>query len=144
MSSILPGSTIGVLGGGQLGRMFAMAARRLGYRVHTLAPEDDTPTGQVADVEINASYDDLDAIRGFARAVDVVTFEFENVSAAAAEAAEAHAIVRPNGRALAIAQHRLREKTFIANLGIAVTPFAEVRSDVDLRNAIALIGCPAV
>src|SRR2546430_5434998 len=102
MSRVIPpGSTIGVLGGGQLGRMFAMAARRLGYRVHTLAPDDDTPTGQVGDREINASYDDLDAIRAFAQGVDVVTFEFENVSAAAAAAAEEHAIVRPNeiGRA---------------------------------------------
>ena len=78
-----PGSTIGVLGGGQLGRMFAMAARRLGYRVHTLAPDHDTPTGQIADVEINAAYDDLDAVRAFAKGVDVVTFEFENVPAAA-------------------------------------------------------------
>src|SRR5262249_44273174 len=95
-----PGSTIGVLGGGQLGRMFAMAARRLGYRVHTLAPEDDTPTGQIADVEINAPYDDLDAVAKFAQGVDLVTFEFENVSAAAAAAAEAHAVVRPNGHAL--------------------------------------------
>ena len=69
-----------MLGGGQLGRMFAMAARRMGYRVHTLAPESDTPTGQIADVEIHASYDDLDAVRAFARQVDVVTFEFENVS----------------------------------------------------------------
>src|SRR5438067_3754001 len=102
-----PGATIGVLGGGQLGRMFALAARRLGYRVHTLAPEDDTPTGQVADVEINAAYDDLDAVRAFAQAVDVVTFEFENVSAAATAAAEQIVIVRPNGRALAIAQHRI-------------------------------------
>lgn len=141
---ILPGSTIGVLGGGQLGRMFAMAARRLGYRVHTLAPDFDTPTGQIADVEVNASYDDLDAIRDFARAVDVVTFEFENVSAAAAETAEAHAVVRPNGRALAIAQHRIREKNFVAALGIPVTPFAEVRTDVDLRNAVSDVGCPAV
>src|ERR671934_739065 len=91
---IVPGSTIGVLGGGQLGRMFAMAARRLGYRVHTLAPDHDTPTGQVADVEINASYDDLDAVRAFARAVDVVTFEFENVSAGAAGEAEGHPSVR--------------------------------------------------
>src|SRR5947199_4278356 len=106
---IAPGSTIGVLGGGQLGRMFAMAARRLGYRVHTLAPEHDTPTGQIADVEISASYDDLDAVRRFARGVDLVTFEFENVPAAAAAAAEEHAIVRPNGRALHIAQHRIRE-----------------------------------
>jgi 5-(carboxyamino)imidazole ribonucleotide synthase len=141
---ILPGSTIGVLGGGQLGRMFAMAARRLGYRVHTLAPEHDTPTGQIADVEVNASYDDLDAVRAFAKAVDVVTFEFENVSAAAAEAAEAHAIVRPNGRALAIAQHRIREKAFLSGLGIPVTPFAAVRSDADLAAAVSAVGCPAL
>src|ERR1700712_198630 len=101
---IPPGSIVGVLGGGQLGRMFAMAARRLGYRVHTLAPDHDTPTGQIADVEINASYDDLDAVRQLARGVDVVTFEFENVPAAAVRAAEEHALVRPNGRALHIAQ----------------------------------------
>ena len=112
MSSVIPpGATIGVLGGGQLGRMFAIAARRLGYRVHTLAPEDDTPTGQIADVEINASYDDLDAVRAFARGVDVVTFEFENVPAAATAAAEEFAIVRPGGHALFVTQHRIREKT---------------------------------
>ncbi|HWF85981.1 MAG TPA: hypothetical protein VG222_14075, partial [Vicinamibacterales bacterium] len=89
MSSVIipPGSTVGVLGGGQLGRMFAMSARRLGYRVHTLSPEQDTPTGQIADVEIHAQYDDLDAVRAFAKGVDVVTFEFENVPAAAAAAA---------------------------------------------------------
>src|SRR5205823_12116360 len=112
---ILPGATIGVLGGGQLGRMFAIAARRLGYRVHTLAPEDDTPTGQIADVEINAAYDDLDAVRAFARGVDVVTFEFENLPAAATAAAEEHAVVRPSGRALFVAQHRIREKSFLAD-----------------------------
>src|SRR5258708_8895303 len=77
---IPPGSTIGVLGGGQLGRMFAMAARRLGYRVHTLAPDDDTPTGQGADLEINASYDDLDAIRDFAQYAAVLTSELDTVS----------------------------------------------------------------
>src|SRR5205814_7952740 len=134
-----PGSTIGVLGGGQLGRMFAMAARRLGYRVHTLAPEDDTPTGQIADVEINAAYDDLDAVRAFAKGVDVVTFEFENVSAAATAAAEEHAIVRPNGRALFIAQHRIREKSFLEDHGLPVTPFAPVRSENDARAAVAKI-----
>src|SRR5258707_13039360 len=117
-SIVPPGSIIGVLGGGQLGRMFAMAARQLGYRVHTLAPEHDTPTGQIADVEINASYDDLAAGRAFAQAVDVVTFEFENVSAAAVGEAEKHAIVRPNGRSLAIAQHRLMAKAFLAGLGL--------------------------
>ena len=141
---ILPGSTIGVLGGGQLGRMFAMAARRLGYRVHTLSPEHDTPTGQIADVEINASYDDLDAVRAFAQAVDVVTFEFENVSAAAVAEAERHAIVRPNGRSLAIAQHRIREKTFLVEHGRPVAPFAPIRNDAELAAAIAAVGCPAV
>jgi 5-(carboxyamino)imidazole ribonucleotide synthase len=144
VSVILPGSTIGVLGGGQLGRMFAMAARRLGYRVHTLAPEHDTPTGQIADVEVVAPYDDVEAVRAFAKGVDVVTFEFENVSAAAAAAAEEHAIVRPNGRALAIAQHRIREKTFLAGLGVPVTPFAPVRTEADLVSALQTVGTPAV
>ena len=141
---ILPGATIGVLGGGQLGRMFAIAARRLGYRVHTLAPEDDTPTGQIADVEINADYDDLDAVRAFAKGVDVVTFEFENVSAAATAAAEEQAIVRPSGRALFLTQHRLREKTFLTDRGLPVAPFAAVSSQRDLDEAVARIGCPAV
>jgi 5-(carboxyamino)imidazole ribonucleotide synthase len=144
MSIIGPGSTIGVLGGGQLGRMFAMAARRLGYRVHTLAPDDDTPTGQIADVEINASYDDLDAIRRFARAVDVVTFEFENVPAAAAAEAETYAIVRPSGRALEIAQHRIREKTFLADRGLPVAPFAAISGEADLAKAARSVGAPAV
>ena len=135
---------MGVLGGGQLGRMFAMAARRLGYRVHTLAPEGDTPTGQIADVEIRAPYDDLNAVADFARAVDVVTFEFENVPAAAAAAAEQHAVVRPNGRALHVAQNRIREKSFVANLGVPVAPFAAVGSDEDLRAAMRSVGVPAV
>jgi len=141
---VLPGATIGVLGGGQLGRMFAMAARRLGYRVHTLAPEHDTPTGQISDVEINASYEDLDAVARFAQNVDVVTFEFENVSAAAATTAETHAIVRPSGHALHVAQHRIREKSFVADLGVAVTPFAPVRSDDDLQAALRIVGVPSV
>jgi 5-(carboxyamino)imidazole ribonucleotide synthase len=141
---ILPGSTIGVLGSGQLGRMFAMAARRMGYRVHTLSPDDDTPTGQIADVEITASYDDLDAIRAFARLVDVVTFEFENVSAAAAEAAAEFAPVRPSGRALHVAQQRAREKGFLADDGFPVTPFARVQSEADLTSAIDRVGTPAV
>src|SRR5689334_8365157 len=97
---ILPGAIIGVLGSGQLGRMFAIAARKMGYRVHTLSPDDDTPTGQVADLEINASYDDLDAVRAFARGVSVVTFEFENVPAATADACAQFAPVRPGGTVL--------------------------------------------
>jgi 5-(carboxyamino)imidazole ribonucleotide synthase len=143
-SPILPGATIGVLGGGQLGRMFAMAARRLGYSVHTLAPEHDTPTGQISDLEIQASYDDIDQICAFARGVDVVTFEFENVPAAAAAAVERETIVRPNARALEIAQHRLREKTFLAGQGLPVTPFAPVRTPAELAAALTAIGRPAV
>lgn len=139
-----PGSTVGVLGSGQLGRMFAIAARRMGYRVHTLSPDYDTPTGQVADREIRAGYDDLDAVREFARGVDVVTFEFENVSAAATEAAAAHAPVRPAGSVLHTTQHRLREKGFLAGAGFPVAPFAAVRSLPELQAALAGIGAPAV
>ena len=124
---IPPGSTVGVLGSGQLGRMFAIAARRMGYRVHTLSPDYDTPTGQVADREVQAAYDDLDAVRAFARDVDVVTFEFENVAAAAADAAAEHAPVRPAGAVLHTTQNRLREKAFLAGAGFPVTPFRLVR-----------------
>lgn len=144
MSVIPPGATVGVLGSGQLGRMFAIAARRMGYRVHTLSPDDDTPTGQVADREIQAAYDDLDAVRAFARGVAVVTFEFENVSAAAAEAAAEHAPVRPAGAVLHTTQNRLREKGFLRRAGFPVTPFAAVRSPEELARAVAGIGTPAV
>jgi 5-(carboxyamino)imidazole ribonucleotide synthase len=140
----LPGATIGVLGSGQLGRMFAIAARRMGYRVHTLSPDNDTPTGQVADQEIVASYDDLDAVRQFARNVSVVTFEFENVPAPTAEAAEQSAPVRPAGRVLHVTQHRLREKAFLSKAGFPVTPFVPVRSVEELDAAIEKLGCPAV
>ncbi len=142
--SILPGSVIGVLGSGQLGRMFAIAARRMGYRVHTFSPETDTPTGQVADVEIKAHYDDLNAVRGFASAVDVVTFEFENVPSATAAAAAERAPVRPDGQILHITQHRLREKTFLSRHGFPVTPFKTINSIEDLQAGLAEFGCPAV
>ncbi len=141
---ILPGSVIGVLGSGQLGRMFTIAARRMGYRVHTFSPETDTPTGQVADVEIKAHYDDLNAIRGFATAVDVVTFEFENVPSATAQAAAERAPVRPSGDILHTTQHRLREKTFLNRHGFPVTPFKTINSLEDLQAALAEFGCPAV
>ncbi|MFN7928728.1 MAG: 5-(carboxyamino)imidazole ribonucleotide synthase [Blastocatellia bacterium] len=141
---ILPGATIGVLGSGQLGRMFAIAARRMGYRVHTFSPDQDTPTGQIADEEIIASYDDLDAVRNFARNVSVVTFEFENVSSAAVEAATEFAPVRPGGHVLHTSQHRLREKTFLASNGFPVAPFRRVASLDDLLAALDEIGCPAV
>jgi len=141
---ILPGSVIGVLGSGQLGRMFAIAARRMGYRVHTFSPETDTPTGQVADVEIKAHYDDLNAIRGFATAVDVVTFEFENVPSATAQAAAERAPVRPSGEILHTTQHRLREKTFLAKHGFPLTPFKPINSLEDLQAGLEEFGCPAV
>jgi 5-(carboxyamino)imidazole ribonucleotide synthase len=141
---ILPGSVIGVLGSGQLGRMLAIAARRMGYRVHTFSPEKDTPTGQIADVEMVASYEDLEAVRTFARGVDVVTFEFENVSAAAAEAAAEYVPVRPSGFVLYTTQHRLREKTFLAKAGFPVTPFRPVRSLEDLFTGLQELGLPAV
>jgi 5-(carboxyamino)imidazole ribonucleotide synthase len=131
---ILPGNTIGVLGSGQLGRMFAIAARQMGYRVHTYSPDSDTPTGQVSDLEITAPYEDLDAIREFASNVAAVTFEFENVPAATAAAVEAVAPVRPSGHILHTTQHRLREKTFLRDNGFPVTPFEAIRSAADIRS----------
>ena len=119
-----PGATLGVLGSGQLGRMFTIAARRMGYRVHTFSPDEDTPTGQVADVEVTAPYEDLDALRAFARRVDVVTFEFENVPIDALAAIDDHAPIRPSALALHTAQQRGREKTFLADRGFPTAPFA--------------------
>ncbi len=141
---ILPGAAIGVLGSGQLGRMFAIAARRMGYRVHTFSPEWDTPTGQVADVEITAAYDDLEQVREFARNVSVVTFEFENVPAPTADAAAQCAPVRPSGGILHTTQQRIREKAFISFAGLPLTPYREVHSSVDLQEALAQLGYPAV
>jgi len=141
---ILPDATVGVLGSGQLGRMFAIAARQMGYRVHTLSPETDTPTGQVADLEIVASYDDLDAVANFAKNVSVVTFEFENVSAAATEAAARFAPVRPAGQVLHTTQHRLREKTFLSQNGFPVTPYAAIANLAELRAAVASLGTPSI
>lgn len=144
MKMILPGSTVGVLGSGQLGRMFAIAARRMGYRVHTYSSKSDTPTGQLCDREVCASYDDLDAIRDFARGVDVVTFEFENVPAATVEACAQFGPVRPGWNVLYIAQNRLREKNFLAQNGFPVAPFRAVNSREDLQVALAEIGTPSV
>lgn len=137
---ILPGSTLGVLGSGQLGRMFTIAARQMGYRVHTFSPDTDTPTGQVADLEVTAEYTDLAAVKKFAAAVDVVTFEFENVPAPTAAAAAEHAPVRPGGHVLHTSQHRLREKSFLSQNGFPVTPFRAVRSLEDVRAASREIG----
>src|SRR4051794_25196283 len=110
---VLPNSTIGVFGSGQLGRMFAIEARKMGYRVHTFSPESDTPTGQIADIETTAAYDDLDAVRAFAGWADVVTFDFENVPSARVEAAAELVNVSPPGSILHTSQNRLREKRFL-------------------------------
>lgn len=141
---ILPGSTLGVLGSGQLGRMFAIAARRMGYRVHVLSPDTDTPTGQVADLEINADYEDMDAVSAFVKDVDVVTFEFENVPAVAAELAEKSVPVRPAGGLLHTAQNRLREKIFLRQAGFPIAPFAVADSLSGLQEGLDMIGGPAV
>lgn len=141
---IFPGATLGVLGSGQLGRMFAIAARRLGYRVHVLSPVSDTPTGQVADVEIRAAYEDLDTIAHFARGVDVVTFEFENVPSATAEIAARYTPVRPAGQVLHTTQNRRREKTWLRDHGIPVTPFEPVQNAAELAHALQRLGTPAV
>jgi 5-(carboxyamino)imidazole ribonucleotide synthase len=139
-----PGAAIGVLGSGQLGRMFTLAARRMGYRVHTFSPDADSPTGQIADVEVTASYDDLDALRAFARGVEVVTFEFENVPSDAVLAIEEFAPVRPSEVALHTTQQREREKTFLADRNFPTTPFAQAASLDELWDAVARVGTPAV
>jgi 5-(carboxyamino)imidazole ribonucleotide synthase len=120
--------------------MFTIAARRMGYRVATLSPDQDSPTGQVADTEVVANYEDLDAIRRFARSVDVITFEFENVPSAATQAAEEIVPVRPGGHILHTTQNRLREKTFLAERGFPVTPFRAVSSAMELREALHGLG----
>src|SRR6187397_2269395 len=136
----LPGATVGVMGGGQLGRMFAIAARRMGYRVHTFSPDEDTPTGQLADREVAARYDDLAAVRDFARGVDVLTFEFENIPTATIDACAELCEVRPAGRVLQLCQHRLREKEFLANAGFPLPGFSAIRSACELRGALDRLG----
>lgn len=143
-SAILPGATLGVLGSGQLGRMFTIAARQLGYRVNVYSPDTDTPAGQVGDVEVAAPYEDLDQVREFARGVSVVTFEFENVPSATSRACAEVTPVRPDGEVLHITQHRLREKGFLESNGFPVTPFRRIGSLDDLQGAAAELGLPAV
>jgi len=144
-SQLATRNSLGVFGSGQLGRMLALAAHPLEIRVHTFSPESNTPTGQVAEREICAAYDDRDAVRAFVRGVDAVTFEFENVPAHVAEiAAEEGVPVRPGGHVLHVAQNRLREKSFFAEAGLPVTPFAPVHSLADLWEGLAKLGMPAV
>lgn len=142
--AILPGQTLGILGGGQLGRMFAIAARRLGYRVHAFDPTSDGPAGQVADVEVCAAYDDLDAARRFASQVDVVTFEFENIPAETLRVIAETRPVHPAPDVLHICRHRLREKDFLSGHGFPVAAYRPIRSAADLREAAAGLERPAV
>lgn len=127
-----------------MGRMFAIAARRMGYRVHTLSPDNDTPTGQVADVEVCAAYEDVEQVRAFAERVEVVTFEFENVPVETAEACEAVARVRPRGTVLHTTQNRLREKAFLVASGLPCAPFRAVRSAGELAAGLRELGTPCV
>lgn len=143
-SLILPGQTVGIVGGGQLGRMFAIAARRLGYRVHALDPTRDAPAGQVADVEVCAPYDDIESARQFARQVDVVTFEFENIPAETLQAMAELRPVRPAPEVLHICRHRLREKNFLSQHGFPVAPYRPIASADDLRKALEELGLPAI
>lgn len=140
---LAPGSTIGILGGGQLGRMLAMAAARLGLRAAIYDPAEAPAAAEVARHH-RGGFDDLAALAAFAGTVDVVTFEFENVPASAAAALAAEAPVHPPERALAAAQDRAEEKRFLAGLGIATAPWAEVGTAEDLAGAVARIGTPAI
>ena len=144
MKALLPGATLGVFGGGQLGRMFAIAAQRMGYSVHVFAPDANSPAGQVATAETTADYANQKALTTFCRNVDAVTFEFENVPALVAEIAERYVPVRPSGHVLHICQHRLREKTMLRDVGLPVPLFAAVTDLQSLNRAAGTIGRPAV
>lgn len=137
---ILPGSTLGVLGSGQLGRMFAIAARRLGYRVHVYSPDIGTPAGQIADREFSAPYNDDDSLSEFARSVDVVTFEFENVPSSVTDCIERSAPVHPSGGVLGVAQHRLVEKSTLRKLGLPVSDFRPATNLEEFQAAAAEFG----
>ena len=141
---IAPGATIGILGGGQLGRMIAMAAAQLGYRCHIYAPEADPVAGDVAARVTRGAFDDRAALAAFARDCAVVTYEFENVAAAPLGAITAHAPLHPPARALEVAQDRAFEKGFVEDLGGRPAPWATVDSPEDLAAAIARIGTPGI
>ena len=139
-----PGSTIGIVGGGQLGRMLARAASRMGYKTHIYTPDKDSPASHVATVTTIGAYQDATALRAFAQSVDVITFEFENVPSETLEMLDAVTAVRPRPSVLFTTRHRLREKEFIRALGIATAPFMPVRSEAELHAAIQTIGAPCV
>jgi 5-(carboxyamino)imidazole ribonucleotide synthase len=139
-----PGSTIGILGGGQLGRMTAMAAARLGYRTHVFATEHNSPAAQVSAAATIAPFGDAAAVARFAAAIDVATFEFENIPAAAVRRLAAKRPVSPRPEILEITQDRLREKNFLREIGVATTDFREIPGPEALAQAVQEIGTPAV
>ncbi len=138
------GATIGILGGGQLGRMLAVAAARLGFRTHIFEPGANPPAGDVAHTLTTAGYDDVDALTAFAKSVDIVTFEFENIPTDALDVIENIAPIRPNREALRTSQDRLVEKQFLEGLGLTVAPFADIANAADLEAAITTIGAPSI
>ncbi len=139
-----PGSTIGLLGGGQLGRMMALAAARMGYRTHVFTDQPATPAGEVAAETSVASFSDRNALERFAGAVDVVTYEFENVPLAAARAVAERVRVRPGPHVLAVAQDRLAEKDFLSGVPLPVAPYLGIAAREDLRRAARAVGFPAI
>ena len=141
---VLPGSTIGVFGGGQLGRMFAHAAQRLGYQVVVFTDEADSPAAQVASEIVVGDYEDVDAVRAFAKKIDVATLEFENIPLVAVETAQQLVPVRPGCQALSVAQNRRVEKSTLRDFGFPVTPFQEVRNYSDILHAAEVLGWPMV
>lgn len=144
LQPILPGASLGVFGGGQLGRMFAHAAQRLGYRVVVFSDEPECPAAQVADETVVGDYLDPDAVRRFAQQVQVITLEFENIHLEAVQRASEWTIVRPGVDVLSVAQHRLREKRTLRDLGFPVTPFEEVRTYLELPAVSETLGWPFV
>jgi 5-(carboxyamino)imidazole ribonucleotide synthase len=141
---LAPGAAIGILGGGQLGRMLSVAAARLGMRCHIFEPGANPPAGHVADRVTRADYDDTAALRAFAASVDVITYEFENIPTSALDLLESLRPIRPGRRALAISQDRIAEKTFLGEIGLPVAPWAEVTDAASLDAALARIGMPAI
>ncbi|WP_299192178.1 5-(carboxyamino)imidazole ribonucleotide synthase [uncultured Litoreibacter sp.] len=145
MTNPLPtGATIGILGGGQLGRMLSVAASRLGFKTCIFEPGGDCPASHVANYHFQKPYDDQEALRAFASSVDVITYEFENVPTSALDLLESAAPIRPNRLALSTSQNRIAEKTFLEGLGLTVAPFAAVESLADLKAAVAKIGTPSI
>jgi 5-(carboxyamino)imidazole ribonucleotide synthase len=141
---IAPGSTIGLLGGGQLGRMFGIAARRMGYRVHTFEPAPDSPAGQISDLEFNGSFADERLLDEFVASVDVVTFEFENIPAEIVDRISQKKPVHPRAEVLHICQNREREKNFLRSHRYPHAPFSIVTSQAELEAALEQIGMPSV